>query len=72
MLEKPGEEEKEAAFGRKEMETNVTRETILREGKHLQHTLRFNGIYTAREGHFGSANRHKTRTAIKEPVKRRL
>ncbi len=35
MLEKPREEEKEAAFGRKEMETKVTRETILREDKHL-------------------------------------
>lgn len=71
MLEKPSEEKKEAAFGSEVKETNVTGETILREGKHL-HTLRFNAIHTAQEGHFGRENRHKTKTAIKEPVNRRL
>lgn len=71
MLEKASEEKKEAAFGSEVKETDVTGETILREGKHL-HTLRFNASYTAREGHFGRGNRHKTKTAIKEPVNTRL
>lgn len=70
MLEKPREEEKEVwqkGDGNQRHQGNHPE-----RGQASSHTMRFNGIYTAREGHFGNANRHKTRTAIKEPVKRRL